>query len=305
MKNKASTQKWIFILAIMVPYLGGYTLFRLYPNILSAYYSFFKWDGLTDMEFVGLRNYAEMLRDPFVWRALSHNFWLLLIVPAATILFSSVLAYLIVYMKYRERHVHKVIYFIPNVISTVVIALIWSFIYDGDYGILNGVLKLIGIDMKGFYWLGSPQTALGALMVPLIWMGVGFYVVILMNAMSAIPPSMYEAAILDGASHTKRLTRITLPLISGVLQVSLVFLVLSALKTFEFMFVLTNGGPQGSTDVIGLYMFSTAFGGKASGSKGTINMFGYSAAIGMFLFVILVGINILVNKFSSKDAIEY
>ena len=174
MKNTVKRQKWIFILAILLPYLGGYTLFTLYPNALSAYYSFFEWNGISEMKFVGLRNYVEMFRDPYVWRALGHNLWLVLIVPLATLFLSAILAYMIVYLKFRERNIHKVIYFLPNVISTVVIGLIWSFIYDGDYGILNGILSSVGLDVKGFYWLGETQTALGAVMAPMIWTGVGF-----------------------------------------------------------------------------------------------------------------------------------
>lgn len=305
MKTTAARQKWTFILAVMIPYVGGYALFTLYPNILSAYYSFFRWDGLTEMQFVGLQNYVEMFQDPYVWRALQHNLVILLVMPLLTLVIASVLAYLIVYMKYRERNLHKVIYFLPNVISNVVIALIWRFIYDGDYGILNGVLSLFGIDALGFYWLGETSTALGAVIAPMVWTGVGFYVIILMNAMTAIPPSMYEAAILDGASHRTRLLRITLPLISGVLKVSLIFLILSAVKTFELVFVLTNGGPAGATDVIGLYMYTTAFGSRISSTGGTNNLFGYSSAIGMFICAILVVINILVDKFSSGDVIEY
>ena len=304
MKNTVKRQKWIFILAILLPYLGGYTLFTLYPNALSAYYSFFEWNGISEMKFVGLRNYVEMFRDPYVWRALGHNLWLVLIVPLATLFLSAILAYMIVYLKFRERNIHKVIYFLPNVISTVVIGLIWSFIYDGDYGILNGILSSVGLDVKGFYWLGETQTALGAVMAPMIWTGVGFYVIILMNAMTSIPPSMYEAASLDGASHAKRLTAITLPLIASVMRVSLIFLILNAIKTFELIFVLTNGGPEGATDVIGLYMYTTAFGSPTSG-RATNSMFGYSSAIGMFICVILVVVNIIVEKSGANDNIEY
>lgn len=304
MMNTANKQKWAFILAVMLPYLAGYLLFTLYPNVLSAYYSFFEWDGVSDMKFVGFENYIELFQDRYVWRALMHNVIIALVVPLITLMIASVLAYTIVYSKYWERNIHKIIYFLPNVISSVVIGLIWSFVYDGDYGILNGILSLLGIDMDGFYWLGNTKTALGAVMVPMIWVEVGFYVIILMNAMISIPPSMYEAAILDGASHFKRLVSITLPLIKSVISISFIFLILSAVKTFETILVLTNGGPQGSTDVIGLYIFTTAFGSQGT-SYSTIPMFGYSSAIGMFVCVILVAINIIVEKFGGSEAIEY
>ena len=120
MMNTANKQKWAFILAVMLPYLAGYLLFTLYPNVLSAYYSFFEWDGVSDMKFVGFENYIELFQDRYVWRALMHNVIIALVVPLITLMIASVLAYTIVYSKYWERNIHKIIYFLPNVISSVV-----------------------------------------------------------------------------------------------------------------------------------------------------------------------------------------
>lgn len=296
--DKAKTQKWIFLTLAIVPPFGGYLLFTLFPNILSIYYALLDWDGLTDPKFVGLKNFAAALQDEYVWRALRHNLIFMITVPALVVLISLLLAYLVTNKSYFENEFLKVLFFFPNVLSIVVVALLWAFIYDGTYGLLNGALQLIGIDMKNFYWLGSESTAIWALIPPWVWGGVGLYVIIFVNAMTAIPKSLYESAILEGAGHMTRLFQITIPLIMPVVRVSVLFLVISTLKTFELILIMTNGGPSGSTDVIGLYMFNLAFG------KEYIN-YGYASAVGMILFVILVTSKLLMDKFLPNRGVEF
>ena len=148
----------------------------------------------------------------------------------------------------------KILFFFPNVLSTVVVALLWAFIYDGSYGLLNGLLKFIGIDTGNFYWLGNENTALASIIPAWVWGGVGLYVIIFANAMLAIPKSLYEAAILEGAGHMSRLFKITMPLVTPIIRVSALFLIVGTMKGFEIILIMTNGGPFGSTDVIGLYV---------------------------------------------------
>lgn len=296
--DKARTQKWIFLILAVVPPFGGYLLFTLLPNVLSVYYALLDWDGLTDSKFVGLSNFVTAIQDEYVWRALKHNLIFMATVPALVVLISLVLAYLVTYKTYVENEFLKILFFFPNVLSIVVVALLWAFIYDGTYGLLNSGLKLLGIDMNHFYWLGSEGTALWALIPPWVWGGVGLYVIIFVNAMSAIPKSLYESAIIEGAGHMTRLFKITLPLILPVVRVSALFLVISTLKTFELILIMTNGGPSGSTDVIGLYMFNLAFG------KEYIN-YGYASAVGMILFVILITAKLLMDKFLPNRSVEY
>jgi len=296
--SKRKFQTILFVILALGPSYLGYLLFTLYPNLLSAYYSLLEWNGITDAKFIGLDNYTYLFQDYYVWRALFHNLLLMLTVPILTIIPSIILAYLINVKGYLESTLYKVIYFLPNVLAVIVVALMWSFIYDGSNGLLNAILKLFGIDNNEFYWLGSKNTAIWALLPPMIWAGVGFYVVIFMNAMKSIPPSLYEAAILDGASHMTRLRKITLPLINPIVRISTLFLALGVFKGFEIMMIMTNGGPSGSTEVIGLYMFNMAF-GKESHS------YGYASAIGMFLFVILVIAKLLIDRLGSRDQAEF
>lgn len=296
--QKANVQKRLFLLIAIVPAFGGYLLFTLYPNLMSVYYSLLNWNGISEPKFVGLQNYAVMLRDKYVWRALGHNLFYMVTVPVCVILISLFLAYLLTNKEYKGTKLFKVLFFFPNVLSTVVVALLWAFVYDGSFGLLNATLALAGIDMGGFYWLGDTRTALGAIVPPYVWAGVGLYVIIFMNAMITIPKSLYECAVMEGAGHMTRLFRITIPLISPIIRVSALFLVLGTLKSFDKVLILTNGGPAGSTDVIGLYMFNLAFGSEA-------HNYGYASAIGMLLFVILVMAKILVDKFMPNRGYEY
>lgn len=297
MWNHKLRKRW-FIAYAIGPSLLGYILFTLYPNIVSVYYSFLEWNGISEAKFVGLFNYRYMFQDHFVWRALSHNLLLMLTIPVITVLLSLILAYLLNYKNYREANLYKVLFFLPNVLAVVVVALMWSFIYDGSFGMLNAVLELFGIDNNDYYWLGYEKTALWALLPPLIWGGVGFYIIIFMNAMKAIPHSLYEAAILEGANHMTRLFRITFPLIAPIMRVSYLFMAIGIFKLLEFILILTNGGPSGSTEVIGLYMFNMAFGDNQ-------HNYGYASTIGMFLFVIMIIAKLLIDRLGSRDRIEF
>ncbi|QNK60861.1 sugar ABC transporter permease [Paenibacillus sp. PAMC21692] len=288
----------LFIIIAIAPSYIGYLLFGLYPNALGVYYSTLNWSGFNEPVYIGFNNFINMFKDEFVWRALYHNILLMLTIPFLVIVISLIIAYLLSKNSFAEYKFYKVLFFLPNVLSIIVISLLWAFIYDGSFGLLNGILKAIGINVGELYWLGEESLALWALIPPSVWSGIGLYIIIFMNAMSAVPKSMYEAAILEGASHYVRLFKITIPLIRGVVRVGVLFTILGVFKGFEMILILTNGGPAGSTDVIGLYMFNLAFG------KGYHN-YGYASAIGMFLFVILVVAKLLLDKFMPKDDVEY
>ncbi|WP_087568506.1 carbohydrate ABC transporter permease [Paenibacillus sp. MY03] len=296
--RRKQTQKWIFLLFAITPAFGGYLLFTLYPNLMSAYYSLLNWNGISDPVFVGFQNYVTLFQDKYVWRALFHNLIYMFFVPAFVILISLLLAYILTNKNYKGTPFYKVIFFFPNVLSSVVVALLWAFIYDGSFGLLNSMLRLVGINIGEYYWLGEIKTALWAIIPPYVWAGVGFYVIIFMNAMVTIPKSLYESAILEGATPMTRLVKITIPLIMPIVRVGALFLVLGSLKGFEHVLILTNGGPAGSTDVIGLYMFNLAFGAE-------YHNYGYASAVGMFLFVVLVIAKLITDKYITSQTVEY
>lgn len=300
MLKNARLQKSIFLFIVVAPAFAAYVLFTLYPNALSIYYSFLEWDGIGAKTFVGWDNYIRLFHDPFILRALGHNLILLVTVIPITLIISLVLADLLINRAFKENSFYKVLYFFPNVLSLVVIALVWSFIYDGTFGLLNGILRVLGLGGE-HNWLGSKGTALLSMIPLYVWCYAGFYVVIFMNAMRGIPKSLYESATLDGITHMQRFSKITLPLLSGVIRVGVIFLMLSVIKGFEYMFIMTQGGPGGATDVISLYMFNFAFGSLNLGQ----HIYGYASTIGMMIFVLLVGLKLILDKFFAKDSVEY
>ncbi|WP_261800267.1 carbohydrate ABC transporter permease [Paenibacillus sp. PAMC21692] len=297
LKN-AKMQRNLFLLLALTPAFGGYLLFTLYPNMLSVYYSLLNWNGISEPEFVGLSNFVTLFQDKYVWRALLNNLFYMATVPIAVISISLLLGYLLANKGYKGTSFFKVLFFFPNVLSTIVIALLWTFIYDGSFGLLNDFLRLLGVPIGNFYWLGEARTALAAIVPPYVWGGVGLYVIIFMNAMTTIPKSLYESAILEGARHMTILFRITIPLIMPIVRISALFLILGTLKGFEKQLILTNGGPAGATDVVGLYIFNLAFGTEN-------HNYGYASAVGMLLFVILVTAKLLMDKYMPDRSVEY
>ncbi len=302
-RAKKKTQKSIFLLLAIGPSLGGYLLFNLYPNFLSVYYSLLDWDGVGEKVFVGLDNFKRMFSDPYLGIGLRNNLIISIIVPFVVFSISLLLAYALTHKNFKENFIYRNIYFIPNVLSSVVVSLLFIFVYNGPYGMLNALLKVFGIDTGKFYWLGSEQTALGALIVAMIWGGVGTYLVIFMNAMNGIPKTIYESAILDGATNMQRLFKITIPLIWSTVKVSLLFYIVGLFKGYEFIKIMTDGGPGMSTYVVGLRMFNLAFGTKGGGIA--THDYGYASAIGMLLFVILITAKLLIDKFGKSESVEY
>lgn len=296
-----NVQKTIFVLIAVVPGYIGFLLFTLYPEILSIIYSFLDWDGISKKKFVGLKNYIALFKDYYVWRALLHNMILMGLTVVFTTIIALAFAYFLTYNHHAENKFHKVIFYLPNVLPSVVVALIWVFVFDGETGSLNALLRIFGINLGSFYWLGDKRTALVSLLLPSLWASVGFNMFIFMNAMTSIPKSLYEEADLNGANGFQKLTSITFPLILPVVRVAVLFMILGALKSFDLVMILTNGGPSGSTDVIALYIYQIAFG---SGT-GKFN-FGYASTLGMFLFIIIELISYAEKKiFGSDDAAQY
>lgn len=307
-KSKKQNQKTIFLLFAVLPSMIGYVVFDLYPNVLSAYYSLLNWNGVAKSTFIWFDNFIEIFKDDKFWHAATNSLIMLLVFPISVIIISLLLSYALTSRTYPEYRIHQNIFFIPNVLSSVIIALIFTFLYDGGFGLINITINAIASKFHStgigqFYWLGEDSTALISVLVTMVWGGVGFYLIIFMNAMKGVPKSIYESAILDGASNMVRLFKITVPLIWPIIKVSLLFLMIGSIKTYEIVLVLTGGGPARATDVLGLYMFNFAFGNTREGIGEY--RYGYASAIGMIMFAILVGSKLLTDKFTQKDAVEY
>lgn len=301
-KFKIKNKTW-FLLVTLVPAFGFYCLFTLSPNLLSIYYSFLEWDGITEKIFVGLENYRIMLTDPYVIRGIKNSLLIMVITMSITMALAILLAFAITNTKFRENNFYRALFYFPNVIPMVMTALLWSFIYDGDMGLLNGVLELFNSDLAGKYWLADKSVALYCIMVPMIWCNVGFHMIIIINAMTTIPQSLYEVAIIGGASMFQKMRYITLPLIRETLVTCGVFLILGSFNNFEIIMLMTQGGPGGSTSNLAMYMYNLAFAGKNAGVA--VKMYGYSSAIGILLMVILMTLRGIFAKLTKGESVEF
>ncbi|WKL04264.1 sugar ABC transporter permease [Paenibacillus amylolyticus] len=264
------------------------------PIVLTGYYGLMQWDGIGAMTYIGLDNYARLLQDGTFWQSAGHTFLLALF--SALSLIGYLMIALVLSGKIKGANLFRKIYLIPMLLSSVVIAQLWLKIYHPSNGVLNTFLEAIGFSNPPA-WLAEPSLVLYALFVPILWQYAGFYILIYYAALKNIPESLVEAARIDGASPWQIAFRIKLPLITEVIKVTVVLAVVGSLKYFDLIYVMTDGGPNGSSEVMASYMYRQAFRSFD---------FGYGSAVGFFLLLICLLVTWLLRKATaSKDTIQY
>ncbi len=264
------------------------------PMLLTGYYGLMEWNGVGPMTFLGLDNYVQLVQDPKFWESARHSFLLALF---STL---SLIGYLIVSLvladKIRGSNLFRKIYLIPMLLSSVAIAQLWIKIYDPNNGMLNSLLMGLGIESPPA-WLADPNYVLYAIFVAILWQYAGFYIIIYYAALKGIPDSLIEAAKIDGANPVQIAYKIKVPLIAGVIKVTVVLAIVGSLKYFDLIYVMTGGGPNGASEVIASYMYKKAFGSYE---------FGYGSAIAFFLLLITLVVTWLTRKLTaSKEEVQY
>lgn len=277
---------WLFL----APGLLVFGAAVLLPMVLTIGYSFTEWDGFGPMTFVGLDNYTravgdELFRDSFVH---------VVIYIAATIVLEVgvglALAGLITMR--RAGMWFRVAIFVPVMLPLVVVAVLWSFVYNPDFGLINGALEAIGLEDFQRIWLGDPATALLAISVVSGWVFAGFYMVIFYAAFRQIPAEIEEAAKLDGASEWALFRHIKVPMIRGAIGVAILLCVTGGFQGFDLFFVLTNGGPYGATEIPTTLLVKTVF------RAGDV---GYGSAMAVVLTVVVVGAGLLYGQARTRS----
>lgn len=264
------------------------------PILLTAYYGLNEWNGIGAMTFIGLDNYQALLSDGKFWDSAWHS--LLLAVFSAASLMIYLAVAMVLASKIKGANLFRKIYLIPMLLSSVAIAQLWLRIYHPTNGIVNSFLESIGITNPPA-WLAESSLVLFALFIPILWQYAGFYILIYYAALKNIPASLVEAAKIDGATSMQIAFRIKLPLIMEVIKVTIVLAVVGSLKYFDLIFVMTDGGPNGASEVMASYMYHTAF---------RAYDFGYGSAIGFFLLVICLVVTWVIRKLTaSKETIQY
>lgn len=288
------SNKYTILLFVAVPMLI-YVFFALIPILYNIYTSLFDTNLLTPGKFVGLKNYARLLKDTTFLRALRNNIFLVIGSLAAHMGLGLFFANAI-FQKVKGSKFFQSVFFLPSVICGVAVGLIWTFVYHGNYGLLNAFLKLIGQGDLQQVWLSNKNLALICIIVVVMWQWVGYHVVIQLAAMRNIPQELYEAAQLDGASEWQQFKNITVPLIRPILKVDAVLIITGALKYYDLVAVMTNGGPNHATEVMSTYMYYEAF---------NVLKFGYSSAIGVVLLILCMSAVMLTNKvFKTENYME-
>ena len=271
-----------------------YIMFVVSPFVQAFWFSLTDWRGLGDVpRFIGLDNYVAIFSDDHYRAALWHNLLLMIVLPVVTISLAFALAILVTVggdsrgeiRGIRGASIYRVISFFPYVIPAVVVGILFAFIYSPDGGLLNGALGLIGLD-RGIGWLGDPRFALAAIVAAVVWSLVGFYMVLFVAAIRAVPAEVVEAARLDGAGRLRLALQVIAPMIRENISTAVVYMGIMALDMFVYISVMTPiGGTGGSTDVVSRYLYQTAF----RDSK-----FGLASAMGVVLALITMLMAVIV-----------
>ncbi len=280
------------ILSLVLPGVLLFLFAILGPICLSVYYGFTDYSGMGSVNFIGMDNYQALVKDSAFGLALRNSLFLAIGFICIQHPIAIVVAAVLDKLQGKAEGIFRCIYFIPNVISVAVIAYLWKFIYNPDFGLLNNILK--GLGFKGqINWL-SYETAIWSVLVVLIWHGFGWGMLIYYTGIKNIDPVLYEAAAIDGANQRATFFRITLPLMKPVIQVNVTMAVISALKQMETVYLLTGGGPGNSTQFTANYLYQQAF--KAF-------RYGYGNAIGVIFILICLVVTVFLNKvFAEKEA---
>jgi len=278
----------LFLLPALILFIG----ILIAPIVMSAYYSLTEWNGLGTPEFIWFKNYAELFTSKSIniMRALKNAMLLALLSVCIQLPFALLLALKL------SRHVkgerwYLAIYFMPVLISSVVIGQLWIKIYNPEYGALNMLLRSLGLDSWTRIWLGDKNVAFGACLVPILWQYVGYHMLLMYAGIKGMPADLNEAAMLDGCTPAQVSWYITIPYIRPILRVSVIFAVTGSLKSFDMIYVLTNGGPNHATELPSTLMINLLF---------LRNRYGMGSTIAVMLIVLCFFFAMLIN-FAFKE----
>jgi raffinose/stachyose/melibiose transport system permease protein len=281
----------------VLPSLVIYFILVAVPIFMSGYYSTLKWNGIANQQAeIGLRNYVDLFtNDPAFVRAVLNSFQLALWSVLLQLPIALILA-LVLARGFKGEKFFRTMYFIPVVISSMVIGQLFLKIYNPDYGMLNIVLRSTGLDSLAQDWLGSENTALICAIVPVVWQFIGYHMLLMYTAIKAVPDDIYEAARIDGSTETTTALRITIPLISPILKVCIIFAVTGSLKFFDLIYILTQGGPYHASEVPGYLMYNLLF---------TQSRYGYGSAVAVFIVIECLLFYFIMQKFFKTEEITY
>jgi raffinose/stachyose/melibiose transport system permease protein len=256
----------------LAPTLLFLAVFVIYPLATAGVLSFHSWDGISVRQWVGLANYERLVSDHVFWGSLRNNVAIALTAVVFQVGAGLLFAYWLVRVVPRIKRVAMFVYVIPVVISEICIGLLWGFIYNPYFGLLNGFLDTIGLDSLARGWLGDRHTAMPAVLLVMNLTYFGLYLLLFVAALQNVDTSVYDAAALDGAGHVRTFFSVSVPMVWSDVQATTLLAVVSSFKTFSLVFVLTRGGPGNATDVVSTYLYRTGFNNFEAGYASTLGV---------------------------------
>lgn len=287
-RRRKSWRRRLAFLPFVLPGVAVFAMFSLWPLLQSCLLSFQEWDGFSAKKWVGLANYRAVFNDSAFWHAFEHT----VIYVAGTLTAKIVLGLTLAVLldgKLRGRGFYRTIVFIPALLSFVVVGMLWQYIYDPTFGLLNKALGALHVTSGRTTWLASSDLSLASVMIADVWKWVGYHTVLFLAGLSLVSEDLREAARIDGAGAWQRFRHVTLPAIRGVLVVNVLIAMAGAFNSFDLVYVMTGGGPYGSSDTVTTYLYRQAF---------TDNHYGYASAIAVLLFLVVGVLTLLVLKLS-------
>ena len=300
-KNRAAksarTRRWRNVVWVLpaVLLLG---VFAYLPLVQNLGFSFLKWDIYSGRQtFVGADNYVRMFNDPIFWKSLLNNTLYAIISIAFQVFGAMILAAMIEGLRsQRWRGILRAVYFVPSAISLTVAGLLFYFIYEPEMGILNAALDFLGLGNFTQAWLGQENTAIFAIIAMSQWQGFGYCTLLFSVALQRIPSELYEAASIDGVGPFQRFFSISLPLVREMTGLMMIVTVSGAFQVFNEVMVMTSGGPNNSTQVLGTWLYENGF---------SRNDFGYAAAIATVIFLLTLAIGLLQMWYTKKRRVQW
>jgi N-acetylglucosamine transport system permease protein len=294
--------KYRVIIPFLLPAIILYSVFVLYPYVQAFYLSLTSWSGTSATRpFVGLSNFRNLLTDGRFLSALGNNGQFLIVLPLGTLTIAILFAALFTQggRGIAGSGFYRVVFFFPQVISAVIVGILFQYVYNPRYGLLNETLGVLGMENLQRTWLGDSTLIFWAISFVFIWGAVGFYMVIFMASMQSIPTSFYEAATLDGANRWTTFKDITLPLMWETIRTSIIYIAITALDMFVIVQVITQGTSTAASkgaETVAVYMYIEAF------SK---NRWGSAAAIGVLLLILTLLLSVVLMRVTKRETYEY
>jgi raffinose/stachyose/melibiose transport system permease protein len=297
-KKKARRDHPLLVAFFVVPAFLATGLFIAYPAIMSAYYSFYQWSGLSSARtFVGWENWQRLFSDPIIVKCLVHNLELAAVAVFVEVPLAFAIALILARGRILGRHLYRTAYFFPVIVSVTVVGVLWCWVYNPQYGLLNEGLRTIGLGRWTQSWLGDSKLAMPAVLLVSAWRFTGFYVVVFMAALESVPQDIYDVATLDGANGWQLGVRVLVPMLRQVIVAAIAIAIAASVQRFDLVYVMTMGGPAHATEVLATYMYKEAF---------LAYEMGYASSIAFFLFLLTLSlVAAQIQSTQSKEVVEF